>query len=316
MRTSLVLGVVLACVFCFSAASPAAAQAQQPSGDVATLTTECGQKNFASCTALGEKYEKATGVTQNYAKALELYKQACDGGFAAGCGMQANMYASGSGVTVDNNKAAELYQKACEGGFGLACANLAYQYDEGEGVPKDWNRATELYQKACAAGVASACSNYLGPNLQASCGVSKNGFSGMYRALDSYDVVGKKAVSVVEDGLKKSEKFASGCEEYHYLWGQVYALKRDWAKMEESYRSGLAVNGRSGYRFANSLGDSMTLAASPNGNTEKMFEKLHTLTPPVPADLQKWFDRLVQAGLEKWKDDKEILKLRERMPKP
>lgn len=317
MRSILVLGVVLACVFCFSAASPAMAAPlpqQAAEDDVAKLTSDCKQKNLESCATLGEKYSRAAGVTRDYAKAVRLFQQSCDGGSAKGCHLLAGMHYSGAGVPADKGKATTLYQKSCEGGYGPACSSLAYQYDAGSGLPKDWDRATELFKKACAAGYASACSYYVGPNVQTGCTVPENGFMNLYRALNAYDVVGDKAISTVEDALMKSDKSVAGCEQYHYLWAQVYALKRDWTKMEASYRSGMALGGRDGHSFARSVGDSMMRAASPDG-TEKMIAKLHTLTPPVPAELQRWFEGLVQAGLERWKDDKDILKLRERIPK-
>ena len=108
---------------------------------------------------LGIMYGKGDGVAQDYAKAVELFTKACDGGYAGGCFNLGFMYYKGDGVAQDYAKAVELYTKACDGGSAGGCFNLGTMYDNGDGVAQDYAKAVELYTKACDGGYASGCSN-------------------------------------------------------------------------------------------------------------------------------------------------------------
>ena len=56
-------------------------------------------------------------------RAVEVNRQACDGGDAAGCINLGRMYEEGHGVAQDQAKAVTLYRKACEMGLERACAD-------------------------------------------------------------------------------------------------------------------------------------------------------------------------------------------------
>ena len=75
----------------------------------------------AGCYNLANKYYQGKGVEQDYSKAAELYKQACDGSFFKGCMILGALYTEGKGVEQDYSKAAELFIKACDGGETAAC---------------------------------------------------------------------------------------------------------------------------------------------------------------------------------------------------
>ena len=61
----------------------------------------------------------------NYIKAAELYKKACDMGYAQGCNNLGLLYVNGQGVRQSYTKAAELYKKACDMGFTGGCKAYA-----------------------------------------------------------------------------------------------------------------------------------------------------------------------------------------------
>src|SRR5438477_311476 len=57
-------------------------------------------------------------------------------------------YALGEGLVKDEKKAVELYQQAANQGYAKAQHNLGVCYENGKGVAKDEKKAAELYQQA------------------------------------------------------------------------------------------------------------------------------------------------------------------------
>ena len=70
------------------------------------------------------------------------------------------MYYNGKGVRQDYNKAQELYKKACDLKSGVACNNLGLLYDRGQGVRQNRSTAKQYYGKACDLGEQTGCDNY------------------------------------------------------------------------------------------------------------------------------------------------------------
>jgi hypothetical protein len=148
-------------------------------------------------------------------------------------------------------------------------------------------------------------------HAQNSCAVSEEKFHAMYRVLDTYPESGKKGLPIVEKWLRENEKAASGCEDFHYLAAEAFASKRDWAQMEAAFLRGIALSPNTSHgNFANILDRSMQRAAAPRGDRNKLTR----LDAPVSADSKKSFAAVTRAALEKWKDDPDILTLRQRIP--
>jgi hypothetical protein len=63
-------------------------------------------------------------VTQDYARAVALFSQSCDGGDAKGCEALGLMYDLGIGVSRDALHAMTLYSKACDGGDADGCDHV------------------------------------------------------------------------------------------------------------------------------------------------------------------------------------------------
>jgi hypothetical protein len=66
-------------------------------------------------------YQVGLVVSQDLARAVSLYGQACDGAEILGCTSLAIMYDTGEGVTQDVARAASFWQQACDGGLVEAC---------------------------------------------------------------------------------------------------------------------------------------------------------------------------------------------------
>jgi len=110
-------------------------------------------------TNLGKLYANGDGVTQDYAKARELYEKAADKGDAVAMTNLGTLYANGDGVTQDYAKARELYEKAADKGDAVAMFNLGALYANGDGVTQDDAKAREWFKKAADKGDASAKAN-------------------------------------------------------------------------------------------------------------------------------------------------------------
>ena len=70
------------------------------------------------------------------------------------------MYVEGQGVRQDYHKARELYKKACDMKYASACNNLGFLYDNGQGVRQNRSIAKQYYGKACDLGQQVGCDNY------------------------------------------------------------------------------------------------------------------------------------------------------------
>ena len=90
----------------------------------------CGQVHASQqgCSNLAKSYNSGVGVKQNYIKANELYKKACNGGHINACFGLASSYYKGEGVKQNYIKAIELYKKACNGGYMNGCYILGVLY--------------------------------------------------------------------------------------------------------------------------------------------------------------------------------------------
>ncbi|MGX3044631.1 tetratricopeptide repeat protein [Helicobacter sp. T3_23-1056] len=70
------------------------------------------------------------------------------------------MYYERQGVRQDYHKAHELYKKACDMKNAMACNDLGVLYDNGKGVKQNLSIAKQYYDKACDLGDQVGCDNY------------------------------------------------------------------------------------------------------------------------------------------------------------
>ncbi len=97
---------------------------------------------------LGVKYATGDGVPQDYARAVEWFREAAAAGDVGGQYNLGGLYANGKGVPQDYAKAAQWYHKASEQGDGGAQYRLGVLYTEGRGVPQDYAKAIKWLRLA------------------------------------------------------------------------------------------------------------------------------------------------------------------------
>lgn len=134
---------------------------------------QCSAGDAESCVVLGYANEHAIGKSRNPAEAARLYQKGCDHGANGGCFYLALMkYNDDSGIDQDYSRAVELNRIACQS-VPEACTNLAAAYERGHGVPKDRSRAVPLLARACRGGFGLACAN-LGLAVQSGVGTERD----------------------------------------------------------------------------------------------------------------------------------------------
>ncbi len=112
------------------------------------------QGNKEAARHLGDMYFTGRGpVKQDYPHALVLYERAVEisGDALAACFI-ADMYAQGLGVTQNKAKALELYQDAATANGGNAQCKLGDLYANGNDLPKDLARSYAWYTMATVSG--------------------------------------------------------------------------------------------------------------------------------------------------------------------
>ncbi|MBU5679197.1 serine/threonine-protein kinase [Blautia sp. MSJ-9] len=172
---------------------------------------------------LAYMYECGVGVSQDYEKALELYKQAADCGLGVAMTTMGTIYWQGLlGQEIDNAEAVKWYEKAIENGDAAAMNYLAYMYEHGEGVSKDNEKALELYEEAVENGSVSAMNN----------------LAYMYEHGEGVPKDNEKALELYEQAADEGESAAMVNIGYNYEFGecgQQMDLKKalEWYKKAE-----------------------------------------------------------------------------------
>jgi TPR repeat protein len=113
---------------------------------------------------LGVCYEDGSGVAQDEAEAVRLFRLAADQGNAnAQCNL-GMCYEDGSCVAKDEAEAVRLYRLAADQGLAIAQSNLGQCYDYGSCVAKDeaGAEAVRLFQQAAEKGDPYGCFNLAG----------------------------------------------------------------------------------------------------------------------------------------------------------
>lgn len=104
-----------------------------------------------ACWILGDLYREGKGVRQDYHKAHEFYKKACDleDFFCFWLGF---FYQKGQGVRQDYTKAMKYHKIGCKAKSDASCSAIGSFYEYGLGVSKDLSKAKQYYGKACDLG--------------------------------------------------------------------------------------------------------------------------------------------------------------------
>jgi len=167
---------------------------------------------------LGLDYEHGTGVGKDMDKAIELYRKSAAQGFVSGQRALGVCYNYGTGVEKDLSRSAELYQKAADQGDARSQANLGYMYANGSGVDKDMDKAIELYQKAADQG-DDVAQNNLGACYDDANGVQRD----LAKAFELY---------------RKAADQGNACAQTNlgYMYANGAGVERDLGKAVEYYQ--------------------------------------------------------------------------------
>ena len=102
----------------------------------------CTKGVLSACSNLSSLvFSGQGGLAADEARALELARKACDGGFAGGCFNQAFVLAEGSKAVRDEVAAAKTYERACKAGHRGGCRNFGLHLMTGRGVAADEKRS-------------------------------------------------------------------------------------------------------------------------------------------------------------------------------
>jgi len=102
--------------------------------------------------ALGVMYEKGCFYEQDYAKAMELYRQSADAGFARSLRSVGVMYREGLGVDKDGQEAMVWFLKAIDAGMPLAYCDTGSLFIDGYGIKQDYEKAVSYFLKGAELG--------------------------------------------------------------------------------------------------------------------------------------------------------------------
>lgn len=97
-------------------------------------------------------------VEKNLVRMAQLEKRACELGSAKGCAWLGNTHVVGHpGFPRDLPRAVGLWVQACDEGWAPACLSAARAYHDGVGVPADDKRARGLLDQGCRLGAEAQC---------------------------------------------------------------------------------------------------------------------------------------------------------------
>ena len=122
----------------------------------AEYRTLAEQGDAKSQLRLGSMYYYGTGVTKDYAAAVQWYRKSAEQGNASAQYSLAYMYHQGIGTTRDDSEAARWDRKAAEQNDPRAQDALGLLYFRGEGVTQDYADAARWYRKSAEQGNGDA----------------------------------------------------------------------------------------------------------------------------------------------------------------
>jgi len=104
--------------------------------------------NHSGCAPLGQLYLRGKTVAQDSARAIALFQDACDDGFAEGCVALGWLHIRGRYLPQSDKAAIPLFRRGCENGGRRACLALAEAYQVGRGVSLKPTTARIIADKA------------------------------------------------------------------------------------------------------------------------------------------------------------------------
>ena len=140
---------------------------------IAALRELAEASHAAAQTELGERYEHARGVDEDYRHAVSWFRRAADQGHDPAQAALGFLYASGLGVPQDDVEAVRWSLRAAEQGNARGQNNLGALYGTGRGVERNDAEAVHWYRRAAEQDHALAQNN-LGVVYRDGRGVSRD----------------------------------------------------------------------------------------------------------------------------------------------
>jgi uncharacterized protein len=112
----------------------------------------CGGSNFQGCNDLAFLLARGDGGPVEMIRAKSLLDRACTGNLQMSCFNLAFLL-----VPSDSARAMTLYRQACERGWFGACYNLGGIYSDGQYVVRDPSLARFYYRRTCDGGIMRGC---------------------------------------------------------------------------------------------------------------------------------------------------------------
>jgi TPR repeat protein len=130
-----------------------------PTSGFALVEKTCAQGDGHGCAVLAGMVRGGVGTEANEARALELYRGACEAREPDACRTLADILRDGTRTTPrDLPRARIAYENGCSVDDAVSCGKLGAMFTFGEGGPADPKRAKLFLEKACKSSVESACS--------------------------------------------------------------------------------------------------------------------------------------------------------------
>ncbi|MFO0666238.1 MAG: tetratricopeptide repeat protein [Polyangiaceae bacterium] len=137
---------------------PAPTEALRPSNQTVThepRSREATQQSEQACSAEQDLPSCHGAALDHYyrknededVRAFELFRRACDAGYAPSCNGVGTMIAEGRGAAKDLAVAARFYHRACAGDGATGCEHLSNAFEAGHGVTKDAAKAKSAHAR-------------------------------------------------------------------------------------------------------------------------------------------------------------------------
>ncbi len=239
--------------------------------------------NFKTLLALGQQYEHGEGIPKDYAKALEYYCLAAQGGSADGLYALGWMYANGRGVTRDDKIAAALLTRAASKEHPGAQKMLTY-------LPPPVKKSNTALSGCVAS--SSASINYVDKQQDTYSAGQQPVISLVYKLAPEYQVDPDLVLAIISvesafNSRAVSSKNAQGLMQLIPATAQRFQVK-DSFDPEENIKGGLAYLR---WLLAYFKGNVAWVAAAYNAG-EGAVEKYRGI-PPYPETVN-YVDKILQ----------------------
>ncbi len=202
----------------------------------------CNGGNPWGCIGLGDVYKKE----KKFLQAKEIWSKTCDEGHPEGCTNLGTLYYSGQGMTQDYAKAKELFTKGCNGADGgdtYGCLYLGLLYAYGKGVNQDYAKAKELLDKTGCDGSQIEMCKELKLLCDSNQGVKKDQHSSN-NVVKNLNAFAKGMKAYENNDFRKAKKFwskacdtknASGCYNLGLLYEKGQGVRQNYSKAKDFY---------------------------------------------------------------------------------